>query len=55
MDSKAQISIEMIVVLGAIVAMAFFMLTTLEKTGRQGAEIMQNKASDLFERVKTIE
>ncbi|MBU2100346.1 class III signal peptide-containing protein [Candidatus Micrarchaeota archaeon] len=54
MENKAQVSVEMIVLLAAIVAVALVLVSQLQKTGTKGAEVIDKKADKIFEEISDI-
>ncbi len=53
-SEKAQISIEMIVVLAAIVAIVLLLVSQLQKTAEKGAKVFDAKTEDIFEEIEDI-
>lgn len=53
-SSKAQVSIEMIIILAALVALVLVFVSQLQKTGTEGAEKIQKKADDVFKKIDDI-
>ncbi len=54
MENKAQVSVEMIVLLAAIVAVALVLVTQLQKTGTKGAEVIDKKTEKIFDEISDI-
>jgi len=54
MDEKAQISIEMILILAAIVAFVLLLVSQLFNTGQKAAETFEDKANDIFNEIKKL-
>ncbi|MFH1663684.1 MAG: class III signal peptide-containing protein [archaeon] len=54
MENKAQVSVEMIVLLAAVVAVALILVTQLQKTGTKGAEVIEKKADRIFDEISDI-
>ena len=48
MDCKAQISVEMIVIMAAIVGLALFLITQLQSTVSAGSAKLDAKANEVF-------
>ncbi len=48
---RGQISIEMILVLAAILAVAFILVTQLQKTATKGGEMIENSSSAVFQKI----
>ncbi len=53
-SEKAQISIEMIIVLAALVALGLLLVTQLQKTGAKGAKVFDQKADKIFDKIGDI-
>ena len=51
---RAQVSVEMIIVLAAVVALVLLLVSQLQKTGAEGATKIQQKASDVFDKIDDI-
>ncbi|HLC78879.1 MAG TPA: hypothetical protein VJG83_00475 [archaeon] len=54
MDERAQISIEMIVVLAAVVAIVLLLVSQLQKTAEKGAKVFDKKSESIFEQIEEI-
>ncbi|MBS3057562.1 MAG: class III signal peptide-containing protein [Candidatus Diapherotrites archaeon] len=54
MDNKAQISIEMIIVLAAVVAIVLLLVSQLQQTSKQGADVIKKKTDDIFKEITDI-
>ena len=54
MDNKAQISIEMIIVLAAVVAIVLLLVSQLQQTSKQGADVIKKKTDDIFKEITEI-
>jgi len=54
-ENSAQTSIELIIVLAAIVAMALLFVTQLQKTGARGSEAISNTSEKIFEKIEEIQ
>ena len=54
MDCKAQISIEMIIVLAAVVAIVLLLVSQLQQTSKQGADVIKKKTDDIFKEITEI-
>ena len=52
MDCKGQISVEMIVIMAAIVGLALFLVTQLQGTVSAGSEKLNAKANDVFDLIE---
>ncbi len=53
-DDKAQISVEMIIVLAALLAVAIVLITKLSSTSKQASEKIDDKTNDLMEQIDDI-
>jgi hypothetical protein len=54
MEEKAQISVELIIVLAAVVAVVLLLVTQLQETADKGAEKVEKTASDVFKKIDKI-
>ena len=54
MDCKAQVSIEIILVLAAIVAFVLLFVSRLFDTGQKAADTFQGKADDVLSAIKKL-
>lgn len=54
MEEKAQISVELIIVLAAVVAVVLVLVSQLQSTSDAGAEKLEKKASDVFKKIDDI-
>jgi preprotein translocase subunit SecG len=54
MEEKAQISVELIIVLAAVVAVVLLLVTQLQETASQGATKMEKTAGDVFKKIDKI-
>lgn len=54
LGEKAQVSIELIVVLAAIVAIVLLLVTQLQKTAEKGAKVFSQKTESIFREVEEI-
>ncbi len=53
-SERAQISIEMIIVLAAIVAIVLLLVTQLQKTAEKGSKVFAQKTDSIFKQVEDI-
>ncbi len=51
---RAQVSVEMIIVLAAVVALVLLLVGQLQKTGTDAADRVSKKANDIFEKIDDI-
>ncbi len=54
LGEKAQVSIEMIIVLAALVAIVLLLVSQLQKTAEKGAKVFDKKADDIFDTIDDI-
>ncbi|HLC36642.1 MAG TPA: class III signal peptide-containing protein [archaeon] len=54
MDSKAQISIELIIVLAAVIAIVLIFVGQLQNTSKEGLSELDSTADSIFEKIKEI-
>lgn len=54
LDSKAQISVELIIVLAAVVALVLLLVTQLQETSSEGTKVIGEKSKKLFEQIDKI-
>lgn len=54
LDEKAQISIEMIIVLAATVAIVLLLVSQLQATAEKGAKVFDKKADAIFDQIEDI-
>ena len=54
LDSKAQISIELIIVLAAVVALVLLLVSQLQETSSEGAKVIEEKTSKIFKEIEDI-
>lgn len=53
-ENKAQISVELIIVLAAVVAIVLILVSQLQKTSVKGAKKFESKADDIFDEIDDI-
>ncbi len=53
-DERAQVSIEMIIVLAAVVAIVLLLVTQLQKTAEKGSKVFAQKTESIFKQVEDI-
>ncbi|MCR4335706.1 MAG: hypothetical protein NUV57_04165 [archaeon] len=51
---KAQISIELIIVLAAVVAIVLLLVSQLQKTAEQGTKVFDKKTDSIFKEIEDI-
>ncbi len=54
LDSRGQISIELIIVLAAVVAIVLLLVSQLQETSVQGRNQIKSTADDIFKEIGTI-
>jgi len=53
-EEKAQISVELIIVLAAVVAIVLLLVSQLQKTTEKGSKVIAKKTSDIFDEIEDI-
>ena len=53
-SERAQISIEMIIVLAAVVAIVLLLVSQLQKTAEKGSKVFAQKTDSIFRQVEDI-
>lgn len=53
-EEKAQISVELIIVLAAVVAIVLLLVTQLQKTTAKGSQVIEKKTGDIFKEIEDI-
>lgn len=53
-DERAQISVELIIVLAAVVALVLLLVSQLRSTGEEGTKAIQEKSKKVFEEIDKI-
>jgi len=53
-SERAQVSIELIIVLAAVVAIVLLLVSQLQKTAEKGAKVFDKKTEDIFEEIEEI-
>ncbi|MDD4250678.1 MAG: hypothetical protein PHX27_00620 [Candidatus ainarchaeum sp.] len=54
LEEKAQISVELIIVLAAVVAVVLVLVSQLQATSSQGAQKLEKTAGDVFKKIDDI-
>ncbi len=54
MEERAQISVELIIVLAAVIAVAIVLVSQLQKTAEKGAKSLGDKSDDVFKQIDKI-
>lgn len=53
-DSKAQISVELIIVLAAVVALVLLLVSQLQETSKEGSKVIEEKTEKIFKEIDDI-
>lgn len=53
-ECRAQISIELIIVLAAVVALVLLFVSQLRETSAEGAKVIEEKSGKIFEEIENI-
>ena len=53
-DEKAQISVELIIVLAAVVAVVLVLVSQLQATSEQGSKKLEDTAKNVFKKIDDI-
>lgn len=53
-ENRAQISVELIILLAAVVAIVLILVSQLQETGTKGAEKIKQKTDDIFAEIDKI-
>lgn len=53
-QQRAQISIELIIVLAAVVALVLLFVSQLRETSAEGAKVIEEKSSKIFKEIEKI-
>ena len=54
LDSRAQISIELLIVFAAVAAFVLLLVTQLGETGKEGSNAIKQKTKTIFEEIDKI-
>lgn len=54
LEQKAQVSVELIIVLAAVVALVLLLVSQLHSTGEEGTKVIQEKSKKIFEEIEKI-
>ncbi|HIH21047.1 MAG: hypothetical protein J4478_04195 [Candidatus Diapherotrites archaeon] len=54
-EEKAQLSIELIIVLAAVVAIVLVLVSQLQKTSTSGAKKIDDKTKEIFDKIDEID
>lgn len=53
-ERKAQVSIELIIIIAAVLAVALILVTQLQKTATQGSEVVEKESESALKQVSTM-
>ena len=54
LDNRAQVSVELIVVLAAVVAIVLLLVSQLQSTTEKGSKVIEKKTNDIFDQIEKI-
>ena len=54
LGQKAQISVELIIVLAAVVALVLLLVTQLQQTSEEGTKVIEEKSKKIFKEIDNI-
>ncbi|MCK4883501.1 MAG: hypothetical protein KAS30_01395 [Candidatus Diapherotrites archaeon] len=54
LGQKAQISVELIIVLAAVVALVLLLVSQLQETSEEGAKVIEEKSKKIFQEIDNI-
>jgi uncharacterized protein (UPF0333 family) len=52
LDEKAQVSVELIILLAAVVAIVLLLVTQLQKTTDKGTKVIDKKTNSIFKEIE---
>ena len=52
LGNRAQISVELIIVLAAVVGLVLLLISQLQQTSRDGADAVQEKSAEVFKAIE---
>ncbi len=55
MDEKAQVSVEWMLLLAAVVTLVFLLVSQLQAAGTKAASTFEKKAEDIFKKIEKID
>ena len=53
-EQKAQISVELIIILAAVVALVLLLVSQLQDTSKEGAKVIEKKSEEIFKEIDKI-
>lgn len=54
-ERRAQISIELIIVMAAVVAVVLLLVTQLQSSSKEGIDKLEKKTKDIFDEIEKID
>ncbi len=54
LGEKAQISVELIIVLAAVVALVLLLVSQLQQTSEEGTKVIEEKSKKIFQEIDNI-
>lgn len=55
LDDGAQVSVELIIVMAAVVAVVLLLVTQLQESTKKGVDSLEKKTKDIFEKIDDID
>lgn len=55
LENRAQISIELIIVMAAVVAVVLLLVTQLQSSSKEGITKLEKKTQDIFDEIEKID
>ena len=53
-EERAQISVELIIVLAAVIAVVLVLVSQLQATSEEGSKVLEKTAEDVFKKINNI-
>jgi len=53
-EERAQISVELIIVLAAVIAVVLVLVSQLQATSEEGSKVLEKTAEDVFKKIDNI-
>ena len=53
-EERAQISVELIIVLAAVIAVVLVLVSQLQATSEEGSKVLEETAEDVFKKINNI-
>lgn len=54
LSERAQISVELIIILAAVVALVLLLVSQLQETGKEGSKVIEEKSKKIFKEIEGI-